>query len=121
MMQPPFWIVQAHGIHLSKLIYLSKGEYNFLEHLRDIFIERIPECPEATRIPRQREAKRQSKRLTEEPTSVVSYAVYEPSHIGNVFNSEYWNWRRYKAYYRYVYGEEGMEKRYREVEEFMKG
>jgi hypothetical protein len=47
-------------------------------------------------------------------------ASYEPSHIMNVLDSEYWQWRRYKAYYRYVYGEEGMEERYREVREFMK-
>jgi hypothetical protein len=56
-------------------------------------------------------------------TGVDNYgykASYEPSHITNVLDSEYWQWRRYKAYYRYVYNEEGMEKRYREVREFMK-
>jgi hypothetical protein len=100
---------------------LSKREYIFLEHLRDIFVGRVPEGTDGHRVLVSRIPKRRSKRSTEGSTSPVSYAVYEPSKISNVFDSEYWQWRRYKAYYRYVYGEESMEKRYREVEEFMKG
>jgi hypothetical protein len=99
---------------------LSKREYIFLEGLRDRFVGRIPERSKDVRVLVQRETKRCAKRSTEGSPSPVSYAVYEPSHISNVFDSEYWGWRRYKAYYRYVYGEEGMEERYREVEEFMK-
>lgn len=114
------WIVQAHGIHLSKLVYLSEREYSFFQQLRDIFVERVPERSKDVRVLVQRGAEGQLKTSRERATPSFSHAVYEPSHISNVFDSEYWAWRRYKAYYRYVYGEEGMEQRYREVEEFMK-
>jgi hypothetical protein len=72
-------------------------------------------------VPVRRVAKSQTEKVVRGYDSPISYAVYEPSHITNVLDSEYWQWRRYRSYYRYVYGEEGMEKRYREVREFMKG
>ena len=112
--------MQAHGIHLSRLLYLSDREYALLQQLRDNFVRSIPECTKEGREVVRREPEEQVERATiKEHPSPVSHAMYEPSHISNVFDSEYWRWRRFKVYYEYVHGEELMDKRYREKQYFM--
>ena len=117
----PIRIVQAHGIHLSRLLFLGDGAYALLQQLRDRFVRSIPEYREERREVVCREPEEPAERAVKECPSPVSVVAYEPSHISNVFDSVYWGWRRFRAYYRYVHDEELMEKRDREVQEFMKG
>ena len=99
---------------------MGDEEYAILQQLKDRFERSIPESPEEHCEVVRREPEESAERAVKERSSPVSVVAYEPSHITNVLDSEYWQWRRYKAYYRYVHDEDLMEKRDREVWEFMR-
>ena len=103
------------------MLFLGDGTYALLQQLKDRFVRSIPECREERCEVVRRKPEEPAERAIKERPSLVSVVAYEPSHISNVFDSAYWGWRRFRAYYRYVHDEELMEKRDREVQEFMKG
>lgn len=57
---------------------------------------------------RQDNANKRKPRAKNKPikTENRQYYGYEPTNIGYAFDSEYWNWKRIKEYWKYYYGEE---------------
>ena len=98
-----FWRVQAHGIHLSRLIYLSEEEFKFLKVLRENFLKKARgffEKPPKTRAVAE-------KQPIVNPASkdfiggIDNYALsYEPTNIVATRNCLFWSWRRVREYYR---------------------
>lgn len=97
------WRVQAHGIHLSRLIYFSEEEFKLLKVLRENFLKKVRGFFE--KPPKTRAVAR--KQPTASPTTVdLSSRIdnhtrcYEPTNILATRNSLFWSWRRVKEYYR---------------------
>lgn len=98
-----FWRVQAHGIHLSRLLYLSEEEFKFLKVLRENFLKKARgffEKPPKTRAVAE-------KQPTASPVSAdLSSGIdnhtrcYEPTNILATRNCLFWSWRRVREYYR---------------------
>ena len=97
------WIIQAQGIHLRGLVYLSEEEFKFLGLLRFDFLKRargfFQEQPKA-----QPAAKKQflgsPVRDDLRPRMDNHASCYEPTKILSTRNSLFWNWRRVKEYCR---------------------
>jgi len=97
------WRVQAHGIHLSRLIYLSEEEFKFLKVLRENFLKQVRgffEKPLKTRVAAE-------KQPIVSPTTVDLLSgidnhtrCYEPTNILATRNSLFWSWRRVNEYCR---------------------
>ena len=97
------WIIQAQGIHLRRLVYLSEEEFNFLKLLRFDFLKRargfFQKQPrrhfvvkkESLIAPRNEDLK---------PSIDNHTACYEPTNIINTRDSLFWAWSRVKEYYR---------------------
>ena len=95
--------LRAHGIHLRRLIYLSKEEFKFLKLLKARFLKK------RRRFSKRREARSftAKKELLECPASEDLYQAngngqlcYEPTNIGFAWDSALWRWRRVKEYHR---------------------
>ena len=98
-----FWRVQAHGIHLSRLIYLSEEEFKFLKVLRGNFLKKVRgffEKPPKTRTAAE-------KQPIVSPTTVdLSSRIdnharcYEPTNMVTTRDALFWGWRRVNEYCR---------------------
>ena len=98
-----FWRVQAHGIHLFRLLYLSEEEFKFLKVLRGNFLKKA--CGFFEKPPKTKAVA--GKQSIVSPTTVdFSSRVdnhtlcYEPTNILATRNSLFWSWRRVKEYCR---------------------
>ena len=95
--------VQAHGIHLSRLIYLSGEEFKFLKVLRENFLKKVRgffEKPPKTRVVAE-------KQLITVPTRgdlqsrIDNHTLcYEPTNMVTTRDALFWGWRRVNEYCR---------------------
>ena len=103
------WTVQAHGIQVLKLIYLSKKEFRVLKELRERFVGRLlGERKGPGEAKKSNESKNHGfisplrdvlSRGRDNPTS-----DYEATRIWNTRDSLFWNWRRVVEYCRDLFG-----------------
>ena len=97
------WRVQAHGIHLSRLLYLSEEEFKLLKVLRENFLKKVCgffEKPPKTRAVTEEQPIAGST-SADFSSGIDSYTrCYEPTNILATRNSLFWRWRRVKEYCR---------------------
>jgi hypothetical protein len=101
--------VQAHGIHLRRLVYLSKEEFKFLRLLRKSFLKRTRQFfikPPRTRFVTKKEASGYPTNGDLRSRIDNHTPCYEPTNIDATRNSLFWRWRRVKEYYRDFLGME---------------
>ncbi len=106
-------IVQAQGIHLKRLVYLTGEEFKFLRLLRKRFLKKIsrffPKQPKADAL-----AKKQAlgcPRNEDLRPGIDNYtSCYEPTNIVNTRDSLFWRWRRVKEYYKEFLDMDGNDK-----------
>jgi hypothetical protein len=98
-----FWRVQAQGIHLRRLVYLSDEEFKFLKLLRFDFLKRarrfFEKQPEAG-IVAKKQALGNSARDDLLPRIDNHTSCYEPTNMINTRDCLFWSWRRVKEYCR---------------------
>ena len=96
--------VQAQGIHLSKLIYLSEKEFKYLKFLRAEFLKRtgnfFEEPPRTPQSGTKRETQKGSTKEGFKGLREGDGLYYEPTNIQATRDSLFWGWRRVKEYYR---------------------
>ena len=96
--------IQAHGIHLRRLVYLSEEEFKFLKLLRFDFLKKARRFFE--KQPRTKFLTK--KQPLECPTNrdllprIANHHIscYEPTNIVNTRDSLFWSWRRVREFYR---------------------
>ena len=95
--------VQAHGIHLFRLLYLSKEEFKFLKVLRENFLKKVRGFLEK---PPKTKAVAGKQPIVSPATVDLSSRIdnharcYEPTNILATRNSLFWSWRRVNEYCR---------------------
>ena len=97
------WRVQAHGIHLSRLIYLSKEEFKFLKVLRENFLKKVRgffEKPPKTRVAARKHPV--VSPVTVDLSSRIDNHTrcYEPTNMVTTRDALFWGWRRVNEYCR---------------------
>lgn len=96
-------IVKEHGIHLSKLIYLSKEEFKFLRHLRFCFLKRarsfFKKQPKAESSAKKQALQRPTTKDLAQGNGKI-YPCYEATPMHYTRDSLFWGWRRVKEYFR---------------------
>ncbi len=107
--QYELWRVQAHGIQVLKLIYLSKKEFKLLRELRDRFVGRL-----AGERKGPSEAKKSTHSRNHRFISPIRDVLspgrdnpssgYEATRIWNTHDSLFWGWRRVAEYFRDLCG-----------------
>jgi len=101
--------VQAQGIHLERLVFLSREEFEFLKVLRVDFLKRVGyfgEKPPKGRKGYKKEALRGSTSEDLKSGRGNYTPCYEPTNILATRDSLYWSWRRVSEYYRDFLDEE---------------
>ena len=98
------WRVQAHGIQVLKLIYLSKKEFRFLKELRDRFVGRLlGERKSPSEAKKSGESK--NYRFIGPVRDVLSPQIpnnlpdYEPTWMFETRDSILWSWNRAIEYF----------------------
>jgi hypothetical protein len=116
--------IQAHGIHLRRLVYLSKEEFKFLKLLRFNFLKKarrfFEKQPRTKFLTKKQPLGCPTNRdfLPRIDNNHISY--YEPTNIVNTRDSLFWSWRRVKEFYRdYLDIEQESKKKERQVYELM--
>lgn len=111
------WRLWAQGIHLTRLIYISREEFGFLKDLKKRF-ER------STGFRKYEEENRKVEKKSEcQQKEIVEEKVvrkYEASKIWATRNSLLWGWRRVNEYYRELRREEELGKSVQEARAFMR-
>ncbi len=97
------WRVQAHGIHLSRLLYLSEEEFKFLKVLRENFLKKVrgffKKSPKTKAVARKQPTA--SPKSADLLSGIDNHTrCYEPTNILATRNSLFWSWRRVREYYR---------------------
>jgi len=103
------WRVQAQGIHLRRLVYLTKEEFQFLRSLRERFLKRrrrFFEKPPRTRFVAKKQPLVCPTNNALLPGIDRCIPCYEPANIDVTRDSLFWRWRRVKEYYRDFLGME---------------
>lgn len=98
-----FCIVKEHGIHLFKLIYLNKEEFNLLKRLRLAFLKRARRFFKKEPKPRSLAKKDILECPTTKDPSGGNGKIcpsYESTSIHYTRDSLLWGWRRVKEYFR---------------------
>ena len=95
--------VQAHGIHLRRLVYLSKEEFKFLRLLRVDFLKRLhrffEKQPKAISVTKKQPLL--SPTCEDLKPRIDNHTpCYEPTNIMATRDCLFWAWRRVKEYYR---------------------
>jgi hypothetical protein len=97
------WRVQAQGIHLRRLVYLSEEEFRFLRLLRERFLRkagRFFEKQPKARTVTKKQALGSPTRDDLLPKIDNHTSCYEPTNMINTRDCLFWSWRRVKEYCR---------------------
>ena len=97
------WRVQAHGIHLCRLLYLSEEEFKFLKVLRENFLNKVRGFFEKPQKIRTAAEKQPIVSLTTVDLSsgIDNHArCYEPTNMVTTRDALFWGWRRVNEYCR---------------------
>ena len=95
--------VQAHGIHLRRLVYLSEEEFKFLKLLRFDFLKKARgffEKQPRTRFLTKKQPLECPVNKDLLPRIDNHVPCYEPTNIVNTRDSLFWGWRRVREFYR---------------------
>jgi len=103
-----FWRVQAQGIHLCRLVYLSEEEFEFLELKRVEFLRRLSYFGErgskGGKVGKKEAlggGERSGTGRGDLKTGRDRHTLcYEPTNISATRDSLYWSWRRVSEYWR---------------------
>jgi hypothetical protein len=101
--------VQAQGIQVFRLIYLSGEEFEFLKLKRLEFLKRVGyfgKKPPEGRKGGKKEALRGSTNEDHKTGRGKYTPCYEPTNIEATRDSLFWSWRRVSEYYRDFLDEE---------------
>ena len=114
--------VQAQGIHLKRLVYLTEEEFKFLKLLRERFLKRtrrfFKKAPRANSVAKKQALQCPTKEDLK-PRIDNHTPCYEPTNIMATRDSEFWSWMRVKEYDRYIFQEENMETGIQQVRELI--
>ena len=97
------WRVQAHGIHLSRLLYLSEEEFKFLKVLRGNFLKKVLgffEKPPKTRVVAEEQLITGPTRGDLQSRIDNHTLCYEPTNMVTTRDALFWGWRRVNEYCR---------------------
>ena len=97
------WRVQAHGIHLFRLLYLSEEEFKFLKVLRGNFLKKVLgffEKPPKTRVVAEEQLITGPTRGDLQSRIDNNTLCYEPTNMVTTRDALFWGWRRVNEYCR---------------------
>ena len=114
--------VQAQGIHIERLVYLSKDEFEFLKLKRVEFLKKwgyFGEGRTKEGLGGKNEAIGGSRREDLKAGRGSRYTpCYEPTDILATRDSLYWSWRRVKEYYQEL--EEDLDNQMKELKKLIR-